>query len=223
MLKGQRKWLLPIIAVILCVLWCALILLLARPGRFVAGSWLCFGLNILAFVLFAAVLVIVPAISAKAGINNVVPVYVAYVYLVLAVVLNTVGVILNKEGLKTLFTALNIALTGLFVIYELGALAFAGRTHDAVADAEKKAAQFRPVTGMINELLAENVSAETRKGLQKLKETVSYTTDTARYTSDDLMKGFISLKTAISENRSQEDINAAISKVETIWKASNMK
>lgn len=219
MLNKYKRWLFPAIAAVLCLIWCGAVLVLVKPGCFTSQAWMCFGLNILAFVLYAAVWALVLQYTAQAGISNVVPVYVAHVYLVLAIILNTVGVILNREELKSLFTALNIILTGIFVVYELGALAFSARTVETLKNARARADQQKPALDLISSLLTEDITPETRQKLLKLKETANYSVDHLSDPEQILTESIENLRCAILDKMPQEEIDARIADVERTWKS----
>ena len=219
MLSKCKRWLFPAIAAVLCLVWCGAVLVLVQPGRFTSQAWMCFGLNILAFVLYAAVWALVLQYTARAEINNVVPVYVAHIYLVLAIILNTVGVILNRDELKSLFTALNIILTGIFVVYELGAVAFSARTMETLKKARARADQQKPALDMISSLLTEDIAPETRQKLLKLKETASYSVDHLSDADQTLTGSIENLRRVILNKKPQEEIDARIADVERTWKS----
>lgn len=222
----SKSKVLPIIIGAMAIIWCVWLGLYADFDRVQTAFWVAAGFGLASFVLAAMGLVI---FDRKANPNtteiSMIHVFVAIIYLVIAVVFNTIRVLPMEGEEITLIVVANLIMIFLFFVISYGV----SRNEKSVKEmTDNSAEMIRPVTMISNDLarvLSIATDAEVKKQLTGLKELVDYSSNSSQNVTGDYEYMFTNqigqIRELIVTGAGVDEIKNKIAEAENTWKMRN--
>lgn len=225
---GKKISLSVIIEALICVVWCAIVLIFAKYDQAGFYFWGGFGFGLFAFILVAVVLVFFNAKGTRDTTEaSALPLYFSGIYLLATIVTNSYFTAKIAGDNNRVLVILNLV----FMVAYISAILYANSYIAGLADATKEvASKIRPITDISKKLGSVVSSAkddEVKKALLKLKEKVDFSSNLTSDATKDVENIFYlqlgQIQNMIVENRDKSEILSLINEADTNWNARNSK